>query len=239
MLRLGLPHVNVLTKVDLLPMYGQLPFTLDFFTDLHDLTPLVRYIDGAKVASEGELNRERVDYDSDSGSDGYGDCCDDDDSDGGGSAGCPGSAQKQSQQKQQKPSQLARMAGELTSVLSDFGLLGFLPMNVQDATTVGRVLIAVDRANGYTFAADEALEMRKRQEENKSGSGTPGQQERLRHLFNVASQDLESTYERSLEIFEKYSDKFEAQQDKVAAQAQAQEQAQETAAASAKVTELA
>jgi hypothetical protein len=115
------------------------------------------------------------------------------------------------------------MAAELTAVLSDFGLLGFLPMNVQDAATVGRVLIAVDRANGYTFAADEALEMRKRQEE-AAGPGGGGEQERLRHLFNVASTDLESTYERSLEIFEKYADKFERQQDKMAAHAQAQEE---------------
>lgn len=31
MLRLGLPHVNVLTKIDLLPIYGKLPFNMDFF----------------------------------------------------------------------------------------------------------------------------------------------------------------------------------------------------------------
>ena len=32
MLRLTLPHVNVLTKVDLIPSYGKLPFNMDFFT---------------------------------------------------------------------------------------------------------------------------------------------------------------------------------------------------------------
>lgn len=62
MMRLQLPHVGVLSKVgraggdmlravtdcmfalqvDLLRNYGQLPFTLDFFTDITDLTPLVR-----------------------------------------------------------------------------------------------------------------------------------------------------------------------------------------------------
>jgi len=63
MLRLALPHVNVLTKVsypsyhhnchrryvmlplfqiDLLQYYGQLPFNLDFFTEMTDLTPLLK-----------------------------------------------------------------------------------------------------------------------------------------------------------------------------------------------------
>ena len=32
MLRLHLPHINVLTKIDLLPRYGNLPFNMDFFT---------------------------------------------------------------------------------------------------------------------------------------------------------------------------------------------------------------
>jgi len=42
MLRLALPHVNVLSKVDLLSHYGPLPFNFDFFTELADLTPLIR-----------------------------------------------------------------------------------------------------------------------------------------------------------------------------------------------------
>lgn len=42
MLRLGLPHINVLSKIDLLPQYGNLPFSLDFYTEMLDLTPLLR-----------------------------------------------------------------------------------------------------------------------------------------------------------------------------------------------------
>ena len=34
MLRIALPHVNVLSKIDLLPLYGQLPFNLDFYTEV-------------------------------------------------------------------------------------------------------------------------------------------------------------------------------------------------------------
>lgn len=41
MLQLELPHVNVLTKIDLLKLYGQLPFKLEFFTDMLDLPALL------------------------------------------------------------------------------------------------------------------------------------------------------------------------------------------------------
>ncbi len=42
MLRLGLPTVNILSKVDLLKFYGPLPFGMDYFTELPDLLPLLR-----------------------------------------------------------------------------------------------------------------------------------------------------------------------------------------------------
>lgn len=43
MLRLGLPHVNVLSKVDIMKSHaGPLPFNFDFYTEMTNLTPLVR-----------------------------------------------------------------------------------------------------------------------------------------------------------------------------------------------------
>ena len=90
--------------------------------------------------------------------------------------------------------------------MGDFGLVNFIPMNVQDATTVGRVVIAVDKANGYTFAANEALEERKRQQAQADGAGIAESHEaKLSSLIYLASQDLESEYEKSLEIYEKYN----------------------------------
>ena len=79
----------------------------------------------------------------------------------------------------------------------------------RDAPTVGRVLIAIDRANGYSFAADEALEIRKRAEAANASGSAPLEEERLRRLFSVASVDVESTYERSLEVYEKYVDSID------------------------------
>jgi GTPase SAR1 family protein len=39
-LQLELPHINVLSKVDLLPSYGELDFNLEFYTDVMDLRRL-------------------------------------------------------------------------------------------------------------------------------------------------------------------------------------------------------
>jgi GPN-loop GTPase len=41
MLQLDLPHLNVLTKIDKLVSYAPLPFNLDFYTEVHDLTYLL------------------------------------------------------------------------------------------------------------------------------------------------------------------------------------------------------
>lgn len=45
MLQLDLPHVNVLSKIDLLKQYGALPFNLDFYTEVQDLTYMFPYIE--------------------------------------------------------------------------------------------------------------------------------------------------------------------------------------------------
>jgi hypothetical protein len=127
MLRLELPHVNVLSKVrtaapppatacggsvvqqspdlllclsiqiDLLKQYGDLPFELNFFTDMLNLSPLLRYLDGRIAPTEELEQRERRRYESageskrsavdDNDHDG-GD--DDDEDDGEGGAGAAG-----------------------------------------------------------------------------------------------------------------------------------------------------
>lgn len=40
MLQLELPHINVLSKIDIITSYGDLPFNLDFYTDVQDLSYL-------------------------------------------------------------------------------------------------------------------------------------------------------------------------------------------------------
>ncbi|KAM1628412.1 hypothetical protein ACFX2K_016833 [Malus domestica] len=45
MLHMELPHINVLSKIDLIESYGKLAFNLDFFTDVEDLSYLQYKID--------------------------------------------------------------------------------------------------------------------------------------------------------------------------------------------------
>ena len=41
---MDLPHLNVLTKIDKLSSYGPLPFNLDFYTEVHDLSYLLPHL---------------------------------------------------------------------------------------------------------------------------------------------------------------------------------------------------
>lgn len=45
MLQLELPHVNVLSKMDLLEQYGKLAFNLAFYTEVQDTSRLVDALD--------------------------------------------------------------------------------------------------------------------------------------------------------------------------------------------------
>ncbi|EHA8587443.1 hypothetical protein COCNU_scaffold002246G000010 [Cocos nucifera] len=45
MLHLELPHINVLSKIDLIESYGKLAYNLEFYTDVQDLTYLQNHLD--------------------------------------------------------------------------------------------------------------------------------------------------------------------------------------------------
>lgn len=42
---MDLPHLNVLTKIDNLSNYGPLPFNLDYYTEVHDLSYLLPHLE--------------------------------------------------------------------------------------------------------------------------------------------------------------------------------------------------
>ena len=44
MLQMDLPHLNVLSKIDKLSSYGPLPFNLDYYTEVHDLSYLLPHL---------------------------------------------------------------------------------------------------------------------------------------------------------------------------------------------------
>ncbi|VUZ41939.1 unnamed protein product [Hymenolepis diminuta] len=67
MLQLSLPHVNVLSKIDLIEMYDKLPFNLDFFTEVLNLSHLVeRLEDDLFFAKYKQMNQALADIVQDS-----------------------------------------------------------------------------------------------------------------------------------------------------------------------------
>ncbi|KAH9025996.1 GPN-loop GTPase, partial [Lactarius pseudohatsudake] len=62
MLHLELPHINVLSKVDLLTQYGDLDFNLEFYTEVQDLTHLEHtlvHLPALRSAEHGDLRADR------------------------------------------------------------------------------------------------------------------------------------------------------------------------------------
>ena len=55
-LQLALPHINVLSKMDLLEKYGKLPFNIDYYTEVLDLNYLVQELKGSWYFGEGVSN---------------------------------------------------------------------------------------------------------------------------------------------------------------------------------------
>lgn len=143
MIRLELPMVSVLSKVDLLSKFGELPFALDFFTDCHDLHRLVPFLDsGFEQPSNKNSNdpnnllQDAFDY------------ADDPD--------YQKARQKTRQSRFYKKRNKLHLA--LAEVVEDYGLLGFLPLDITNAESVGRVLARVDRCNGYVFTESNVNE---------------------------------------------------------------------------------
>mmetsp|Transcript_14515 Transcript_14515/g.26314 ORF Transcript_14515/g.26314 Transcript_14515/m.26314 type:complete len:455 (+) Transcript_14515:121-1485(+) len=166
MMRLELPCVNVLSKMDILQAssniggstipkkedsdndsgseygydddYGTspLPFNLEFFTQCHDLKRLVDYLDSnpMDVGAEADSNLEN---------------------NGGADFDYREDPEYQEAQHRTRSSHFSRkyrkLHTELCDVVEDFGLLTFLPLSIQDAESVGRVVARVDKCNGYVF----------------------------------------------------------------------------------------
>ena len=161
MMRLELPCVNVLSKMDLLQDsnlgsgnggvdnnksnddndddsdfgyddYGTspMPFNLEFFTQCHDLHRLVDYLDSNPMEFMGKQSNEEYMDD-------------------------PEYIRAQQKTRTSNFSQKYRkLHHELCEVVEDFGLLSFLPLAIQDAESVGRVVARVDKCNGYVFVRE-------------------------------------------------------------------------------------
>mmetsp|Transcript_24194 Transcript_24194/g.55037 ORF Transcript_24194/g.55037 Transcript_24194/m.55037 type:complete len:286 (-) Transcript_24194:1281-2138(-) len=179
MIRLELPCVSVLSKIDLLLRTGEggredgadTAFPLDFYTDLPDLSRLVDHLDSAPVDDfDAESYFDDEEY-------------------------------ARARERTRRGSPLAARHRALherfCELVGDFNLVSFLPLNIQDAATVGRVLTKVDRANGYAFVV-----------QHRASEGDGGAAGNLYDLFNCAvATDGE---ENVMDIVERYGRMREA-----------------------------
>lgn len=101
MLQFDLPHINVLSKIDLISNYCPLPFKLDYYTEVQDLEQIYPNVE---------------------------------------------------QEMGPKFSKLTEAIGD---VVSDFGLVDFQVLAVQDKKSMISLLSVIDKASGYLFGSTE------------------------------------------------------------------------------------
>lgn len=127
-----------------------LPFNLEFFTQCHDLHRLVDYLDSNPM--ECIANSSNNSSSSGLGADPSLDYMED--------------PEYQKAQARTRSSNFSRkyrkLHKELCEVVEDFSLLSFLPLAIQDAESVGRVVARVDKCNGYVFLQENQLGAEKR-----------------------------------------------------------------------------
>ncbi|AMD21096.1 HEL185Cp [Eremothecium sinecaudum] len=105
MLMMDLPHINVFSKIDMLSSYGELPFRLDYYTEVQDLEYLEPFVE-AKGSSALE----------------------------------------------KRYSKLTKTISEL---VSDFNLVSFEVLCVDDKQSMINLQSVIDKSNGYIFGSSE------------------------------------------------------------------------------------
>mmetsp|Transcript_21699 Transcript_21699/g.30421 ORF Transcript_21699/g.30421 Transcript_21699/m.30421 type:complete len:414 (-) Transcript_21699:22-1263(-) len=153
MIRLELPAVNVLSKVDLLSQYGDsMPFALEYFAECHDLSRLVDYLeqdrkdgDGIVVEVGSDKQKKKI-YTTRTIAD---------------------DPEYQEALARRRNTTLykkhRRLHESLCELVEDFSLLQYMPLNINDAESVGRVVARIDRSNGYVFAVSAELNYNQQQ----------------------------------------------------------------------------
>jgi len=98
MLQLALPHINVLSKMDLVEKFGDLSFNIDYFCEVLDLSFLL-----------GRINDDPF------------------------------------------TKQFKKLNEALCSVIEDYSLVSFFPLNINDKESALNILRQADKASGYVF----------------------------------------------------------------------------------------
>ncbi|KAF1839457.1 hypothetical protein BDW02DRAFT_486650 [Decorospora gaudefroyi] len=128
MLQMDLPHLNVLTKIDNLRNYPNLPFNLDFYTEVQDLHYLLPHLNReqtsgipgpATVSTDGDMDMD-MDMDGD-----------------------------------EPTSKFSALNKAIVELVEDFALVGFETLAVEDKQSMMTLLRAIDRAGGFAMGGIE------------------------------------------------------------------------------------
>ena len=136
MVRLELPHVNILSKIDLIESYGRLAFDLNFYTDVVEVRNLLPYLEARPMDPRKKQEEEE------------GDEMDEEEAEeegrrrGGGKGGM-------------FARRYHKLNEAMCELIEDFSLVAFHPLNIQDVECIARVLAVVDKCNGYLLGAEE------------------------------------------------------------------------------------
>jgi hypothetical protein len=134
MLRLELPHVNVLSKIDLVEQDGTLDFNLEFYTDVMDLEYLLPLL--AKTPQYLQQSPDNEGDDDDEEGDDFDDEQDE-------NQPLPGPPTTFFEEKYKK------LNGAIVGLIDQFSLVAFHPLNIQEKESVLRLIKHIDKTNEY------------------------------------------------------------------------------------------
>mmetsp|Transcript_671 Transcript_671/g.735 ORF Transcript_671/g.735 Transcript_671/m.735 type:complete len:397 (-) Transcript_671:64-1254(-) len=178
MLRLELPAVNVLSKIDLIGQYGpeSMPFQLDFFMECQELNRLLPFMEGEGGGGQHRSEKEtelqwRIEEDEE---------------------------YRMARERTRNSTFYKRhqkLHLQLCEVIDDFSLLCYMPLNINDAESVGRVVAKIDKCNGYVFTSPTM----------DSSSNNDATKSRANDMFQCAMQaDSQGKFEQVADVQEKY-----------------------------------
>lgn len=125
MLQMDLPHLNVLTKIDNLRNYPNLPFNLDFYTEVQDLNYLLPHLNKEQTSGIPGPNLLASKNDVDD------------------------------METDAPTSKFSALNEAIVGLVEDFALVGFETLAVEDKKSMMGLLRAIDRAGGYVFGGVE------------------------------------------------------------------------------------
>lgn len=130
MLHLPYPLVNVLSKIDNLSKAEPLPFNLDFYTEVQDLSYLLPHLEAeqAGVSLSNLQSDPTIDPDA--------------------------ILERIRARDTPAGNKWTRLNEALIQLIEDFGLVSFQPLAVEDKESMAALVRAIDRASGFVFGVD-------------------------------------------------------------------------------------